>query len=133
MSPRLIALLRFYKTNQSFTGWRQIQMVLGHLYHADMPLESVIHHMVAAYEEARAEPRFRITSDAFNFERILFAPASDALAKGAPSEVTLSSEYQLDFVYNSLIGKIVAILTYGTNIGWCRDVLFTEESETDAS
>jgi hypothetical protein len=133
MSPRLIALLRHYKQSQSFTDWRQIALVLGDLYHTEMSLDAVVHHVVAAYEEARSEPRFQITSESYSFEKILMAPLNDTLAINSNSTVSFSTQLTIEFVYNSLIRKIINVLTYGTNIGWCRDVLFFDESSSDQS
>lgn len=60
MNPRLLTLLRFAKSERSGSTWSDVAQALGDLYHPEMTLADVMHHLVAAYSEVLCEPRFEV-------------------------------------------------------------------------
>lgn len=127
MSPRLLALLKFFKSDVEFTGWEQIPQVLGDLYHPNMTFEIAFGHLLAAYREAAAEPRFQISSDVHGVESLLLAPIHGHHALGDHGMVALNSKATVEEFYGAVIWQIRDILTCYTNIGWCRDLIYPNE------
>lgn len=128
MTPRLLALLRFFKGEEEFTGWRQIPQVLAEEYHHEMSFPVVLGHLVEAYIEVMKEPRFQVGSNTNELIDILLAPVSIFYSVAPGSIVSLQSTVTIERFYDSIIWKIRDVLAYQTNIGWCRDLIYPCEA-----
>lgn len=124
ISSRLLALLRHAKSSNPAPGWQAIAVALGDLYHPEMKLSDVLHHLVAAYEEVLAEPRFKVHGGTTQAVDILLAPVKGfhTIEHFGPTE-GLASKYSVEEFYNAIVAHLVGQLRI-TNIGWCRDQLF---------
>jgi len=74
LNERLLTLLRFAKSERSESTWRDVAQALGDLYHPEMTLADVIHHLVAAYSEVLCERRFEVGRGGKASEELLLAP-----------------------------------------------------------
>lgn len=128
MTPRLLALLRFFKGKEEFTGWRQIPHVLADEYHHEMTFPVVLEHLVEAYIEVMKEPRFQVSSHTNGLVDILLAPVSIFYSVVPGSVVSLQSTVTIEKFYDSIIWKIRDVLAFQTNIGWCRHEIFPDDS-----
>lgn len=132
MTPRLLALLRFFKGEEEFTGWRQIPQVLAEEYHHEMSFPVVLKHLVEAYTEVMNEPRFQVGSNTNGLADLLLAPVSIFYSAVPGSVVSLQSTVTIEKFYDSIIWKIRDVIAFQTNIGWCRDQIYPIEAAGDS-
>ncbi len=125
LSDRLVALLRYAKSPSRASGWQAIPPVLADLYHPEMRLQDVLHHVVAAYEEVLAEPRFCVRGGTTQAVDLLLAPVKGyhAIEMLMGPKDGLQTKYTVEEFYDAIVGHILGQLTI-TNVGWCRDQLF---------
>lgn len=119
MNPRLLTLLRFAKSERSGSTWRDVAQALGDLYHPEMTLADVIHHLVAAYSEVLCEPRFEIGGSGKASEELLLAPIKGFHSIDFAGPRSLSTSYTVEQFYNAFVLHILGQLSI-TSIGWCR-------------
>lgn len=118
-SQRLLTLLRYAKSPRAGTTWRDIASALGDLYHPNMSLPDVVHHLVSAYSEVLCEPRFAVGGNGSASEDLLLAPIRGFHAIDFPGPKSLNTAYTVEQFYNAFVSFIVGQLSI-TNIGWCR-------------
>ena len=119
LNPRLLALLRFAKSERSGSTWRDVAQALGELYHPEMTLADVIHHLVAAYSEVLCEPRFEVGRSGKASEELLLAPIKGLHSIDFAGPRSLSTPYTVEQFYNAFVLHILGQLSI-TSIGWCR-------------
>ena len=120
LNERLLTLLRFAKSERSGSTWRDVAQALGALYHPDMRLADVIHHLVAAYSEVLCEPRFAVGCGGKASEELLLAPIKGYHSIDLAGPRTLDTTYTVEEFYNAFVIHILGQLSI-TSIGWCRD------------
>ena len=119
MNPRLLTLLRFAKSERSGSTWRDVAQALGDLYHPEMTLADVIHHLVAAYSEVLCEPRFEVGRSGKASEELLLAPIKGFHSIDFAGPRSLTTPYTVEQFYNAFVLHILGQLSI-TSIGWCR-------------
>ncbi len=119
LNPRLLTLLRFAKSERSGSTWRDVAQSLGELYHPEMTLADVIHHLVAAYSEVLCEPRFEVGRSGKASEELLLAPIKGLHSIDFAGPRSLSTPYTVEQFYNAFVLHILGQLSI-TSIGWCR-------------
>ena len=120
LNPRLLTLLRFAKSERSGSTWRDVAQALGDIYHPDMKLADVIHHLVVTYAEVLCEPRFGVGGGGKASEDLLLAPIKGLHSIDFPGPRNLDTSYTVEQFYNAFVIHILGQLSI-TNIGWCRD------------
>ena len=119
LNQRLLTLLRFAKSKRSGSTWRDVARSLGELYHPEMTLADVIHHLVAAYSEDLCEPRFEVGRGGKAAEDLLLAPIKGFHAIELAGPCSLDTTYTVEQFYNAFVIHILGQLSI-TSIGWCR-------------
>lgn len=119
LNPRLLTLLRFAKSERSGSTWRDVAQALGELYHPEMTLADVIHHLVAAYSEVLCEPRFEVGRSGKASEELLLAPIKGLHSIDFAGPRSLSTPYTVEQFYDAFVLHILGQLSI-TSIGWCR-------------
>ncbi len=118
LSARLLALLRYAKSEGRETTWRDVASALGDLYHPEMTLADVIHHLVSAFSEVLCEPRFEVGGGGAG-EDLLLAPIKGHHAIEFMGPKTLDTLYTVEQFYNAQVSFIIGQLRI-SSIGWCR-------------
>lgn len=118
-SERLLVLLRYAKSENTGSGWRDIASALGDLYHPEMTLPDVIHHVVSAFTEVLCEPRFEIGRGGSAGEELLLAPIKGYHAIEIYGPKSLETQYTVEQFYNAQISYVVGQLSIA-RIDWCR-------------
>ena len=85
-----------------------------------MRLQAVMHHLVAAMEEATRDPRYRISHESTT--SLLLAPLTGLCAIEQFGLATLESTYTVEQFYTAMIRHILNALAC-TKIDWCREAL----------
>ncbi len=129
MTPRLLAMLRFFKGDEEFTSWRQIPQFLASEYHHDMTFRDVLGHLVEAYIEVMNEPRFCVSSHANGFHSILMSPVSGFHSVLPADQISLESMVSIEDFYRSIVFKIRDVIAYQTKIDWCRHEIYPDDSD----
>lgn len=120
LNQRLLTLLRFAKGERSGSTWRDVAQALGELYHPEMTLADVIHHLVTAYSEVLCEPRFEVGRSGKASEDLLLAPIKGYQSIDLAGPRSLDTPYTVEQFYNAFVIHILGQLSI-TSIGWCRD------------
>ncbi len=120
MSDRLLVLLRHAKSEGRGASWRDVAAALGDLYHPDMTLTDVVHHIVAAFTEVLAEPRFEVGRGGTAAEELLLAPIKGYHTVEALGPSRLDTTYTVEQFYNAQIAYVLGQLSIA-RVGWCRD------------
>lgn len=119
MSDRLLVLLRHAKSESPGTTWRDVAAALGDLYHPEMTLADVIHHVVSAFSEVLCEARFEVGGGGGAGEDLLLAPIKGHHAIEFMGPKTLDTQYTVEQFYNAQVSFIMGQLRI-SSIGWCR-------------
>lgn len=119
LNQRLLTLLRFAKGERSGSTWRDVAQALGELYHPEMTLVDVIHHLVTAYSEVLCEPRFEVGRSGKASEDLLLAPIKGYQSIDLAGPRSLETAYTVEQFYNAFVIHILGQLSI-TSIGWCR-------------
>ncbi len=119
LNQRLLTLLRFAKGERSGSTWRDVAQALGELYHPEMTLADVIHHLVTAYSEVLCEPRFEVGRSGKASEDLLLAPIRGYQSIDLAGPRSLETAYTVEQFYNAFVIHILGQLSI-TSIGWCR-------------
>lgn len=119
LNQRLLTLLRFAKGERSGSTWRDVAQALGELYHPEMTLADVIHHLVTAYLEVLCEPRFEVGRSGKASEDLLLAPIKGYQSIDLAGPRSLETAYTVEQFYNAFVIHILGQLSI-TSIGWCR-------------
>lgn len=121
LSDRLRTLMAFSKRpDQKDWSWRAVAEELADLYGGGMKLYWVMHHLVAAYQEALGEPRFKLGGSDKVLELIM-APIRGHTSVELLGPASLASEYSVEQFYNAMVLKLLGELQI-TNIGWLREL-----------
>lgn len=120
LNPRLHTLLRFAKSERSGSTWRDVATALGDLYHPDMTLQDVIHHLVAAFSDVLCEPRFEVGRGGKAAEELLLAPIRGYHSIELAGPRSEDTAYTVGQVYNAFVLHILGQLSIAC-IGWCRE------------
>lgn len=120
MSDRLLVLLRYAKSENRGSTWRDVAAALGDLYHPDMTLSDAVHHIVAAFTEALAEPRFEVGRGGTAGVDLLLAPIKGHHSVEALGPSRLDTSYTVEQFYNAQVAYVLGQLSIA-KIGWCRD------------
>ena len=119
LNERLLTLLRFAKSERSGSTWRDVAQALGALYHPEMRLADVIHHLVAAYSEVLCERRLEVGRGGKASEELLLAPIKGYHSIDLAGPRSLDTTYTVEQFYNAFVIHILGHLSI-TSIGWCR-------------
>ena len=119
LNQRLLTLLRFAKGERTGSTWRDVAQALGELYHPEMTLADVIHHLVTAYSEVLCEPRFEVGRSGKASEDLLLAPIKGYQSIDLAGPRSLDTPYTVEQFYNAFVMHILGQLSI-TSIGWCR-------------
>lgn len=119
LSERLRVLLRFAKSEKTGTTWRDVATALGDLYHPDMTLPDVIHHIVSVFTEVLCEHRFAIGRGGSAGEDLLLAPIKGYHAIEFFGAKNLETQYTVEQFYNAQVSYVIGQLSIA-RIDWCR-------------
>lgn len=120
MSERLRALLIFSKRpDVKEWTWKGVADALADIYSTDMRLVWVMHHLVAAYEEALAEPRFQLGRSCGTVD-LLMAPVKGSSSIDLMGPASLATAYTVEQFYNAMVVRILGELQCAT-VGWLRE------------
>ena len=119
LSERLRVLLRYAKSEKDGTTWRDIASALGDLYHPDMTLPDVIHHVVSVLTEVLCEPRFEIGRSGSVGEDLLLAPIKGYHAIEFYGAKNLETQYTVEQFYNAQVSYVIGQLSIA-RIDWCH-------------
>lgn len=121
ISERLRTLMMFAKRPDTVEWtWQAVAEALKGLYSDDMKLVWVMHHLVAAYEEALAEPRFQLGRGNTMLD-VLLSPVRGHTSIQLLGPGSLQTPYTVEQFYNAMVHKILGELQI-TNVGWLRDL-----------
>jgi hypothetical protein len=119
ISDRLRALLIFSKRPDAKEWkWQVVADALAEIYSPGMRLYWVMHHLVEAYQEATAEPRFEVGR--CDVLEVLMAPIKGHTAIDMLGPASLETKYTVEDFYNAMVVKILGQLQC-TNIAWLRE------------
>jgi len=111
-NERLLALLHYAKgdiTSTVFT-WRDVAKALGELYHPDMTLEAAMHHLVAAYGDLMADPRFECSNHGNEPLALLLAPVKGYSSVELYGPRNTEAAYTVEQFYNSMAAHMFSKL-----------------------
>lgn len=109
-SPRLFALLAFTKTDisEKAFSWTDVAAALGELYHPKMTVSDAMHHLVAAFQELKADPRFEAGHGSGYMTDVLLAPVKGfhSIERFGPKQ-GLASSYTVEQFYDAMAGHML--------------------------
>ena len=121
-SERLIALLRHVRAPETDMTWRGVAAALGDLYHPQMSLPDVVHHLAAAYTELTEEPRFAVPAGPVMLANLLLAPIKGLNSIDMLGPRSTDHAYSVEAIYNSLAGHMLGAFMFAKT-GWCADLI----------
>lgn len=110
-SDRLIALMQFAKSGEGEFRWRAVKDVLSDLYHSSMSLSDAMHHLVSAYEEALAEPRFELTRGSSPMLELILSPVKGHTSVEPFGPRDTAASYRVEDIYDSMAAFIFGQLS----------------------
>lgn len=119
LSPRLIALLRHAKASDADCTWKGAATALTDLYVANLTLLQALHHLLAAFEEARSFPGFCIPKDSA-LEDLVLAPVKGFYTVEPNGPANLFAAYTVEQIYAAMCAHLMGILRT-VKVDWCRD------------
>lgn len=121
-SERLIALLRHAKSQDPDMTWRAVAAALGDIYHPEMSLADVVHHLAAAYQELLAEPRFAVQRGPHALASLLLAPVKGYCSIDMFGPKSTDQTYSVEAIYNSFAAHILGEIRWA-KVDWCTALL----------
>lgn len=125
ISNRLMALLRYAKSNEPVYSWRAAGIALGDVYHPEMTVADSMHHLVAALEELLSEPRFQSGNAELVAQDLLLAPIRGSYSIEVLGRRSLDTSYTIDQFYSSMASFVIGKLRL-SKISWCREEFLTQ-------
>lgn len=131
ISDTLLALMRSCKRNADYSPTiDNVKKVLGPLYHYDMKYTDVLRVMLKCYLELLADPRFEAghtRMDDVIFELLTMPTEVLCREKGYFKPFSDLDSLSLKQIYEGFIEKMMSAI-HLSNVGWCRHLLWPEES-----
>lgn len=119
VSERLRALLIFSKRpDVKDWTWQGVAEALAEIYSPGMRLYWVLHHLMEAYQEAAADPRFEMgRADVLE---VLMAPIKGHTSIDLIGPASLQTQYTVEQFYNAMVLKLLGQIQCA-NIAWLRE------------
>lgn len=121
-SERLLILLRHAKAPETDFNWRGVAAALGGLYHPQMSLADVMHHLAAAYTELTEEPRFAVPAGPAMLANLLLAPVKGPHSIELMGPRSTEQAYAIEAFYNSIAAYMLGALMMA-RVDWCQEQL----------
>lgn len=125
LSERLRLLMSFAKSKRAdgvVCMWKTIAELLADEYGSGMGFSYVMHHILAAFNEAMSEPKFQLRRDATAIEEMVMAPIKGYFAVELYGATSLSTKYTIESFYESMIKHVLSELRFA-RMDWCREWL----------
>jgi hypothetical protein len=136
ISNTLKALLLSCKRTPDYApSYENVRKVLEPLYHYNMSLFDVTRVLLNCYLELLAESRFQAGTNRMNdvILGLLKTPIETVCQrKGFFQNANLEDEIAISDLYQGFIVYMMSAI-HLSNIGWCRHVLWSEESSTSST
>lgn len=125
LSERLRLLMSFAKSKRAdrvVCMWKTIAEVLADEYGSGMGFSCVMHHVIAAFNEAVSEPKFQLRRDATAMEEMVMAPIRGYFTVEQFGATSLTTKYTVESFYDSMIKHVLSELRFA-RMDWCREWL----------
>ena len=122
-SARLLALLAFTKSmDAEFEfSWEAVPAALAELYHPKMTLSDAMHHLLHAYQELKADPRFEAGNSTDYTLDILLAPVKGSNSIEILGPASLKTAYTVGAFYNAMALHMLGAIRCA-RIDWLYDL-----------
>jgi len=123
LSPKLLTLLRASKRfpHDAAFNVQAAKDALADLYHANMPLKSVVRLMVSALEELSLESRFESLQSPDWRTDLLMSPLEKDWFYSRPGALRSYEQF-----YETIVSEAWAILQL-SRVDWCLHILWPDE------